>query len=76
MTCTIIIDRIEHDLAVVESGTESFSIPVSLLPQGVKEGDSFTMTFSSLDRTNTQKEAQERLARLKNRDSGDDTIDL
>ena len=76
MTSTLIIDRIENGFAVVESDTESFSLPMSLLPEGAKEGDSFTMTLSLLDNTNIQKEAQERLDRLKERDSGDDIIDL
>ena len=76
MTSTIIIDRIENDLAIVESGTKSFSIPILLLPDGAKEGDSFTITFASIDNENTQKEAQERLDRLKERDPGDDIIDL
>ena len=76
MTSTIIIDRIENDLAIVESGEKSFSIPTSLLPDGAKEGDSFTITFASADSESTQKEAQERLERLKKRDPGDDIIDL
>ena len=75
MTSTITIDRIEHDLAVVESGTQYFSIPVSLLPQGIKEGDSLTMTFS-VQENPPSKEANERLERLKKRDPGDDIIDL
>ena len=76
MTSTIIIDRIENDLAVVESETESFSIPIILLPNGAKEGDSFTITFAAVRSESTKKEAQDRLERLKKRDSGNDIIDL
>ena len=76
MTSTIIIDRIENKLAVVESGEYSFSIPISLLPAGSKEGDSYTITLASIDSESTKKEAQERLKRLQKRDSGNDIIDL
>ena len=76
MTSRITIDRIENNLAVVESGEDYFSIPLSLLPAGAKEGDSYTITFASIDSTNAKKEAQERLDRLKKRDPGDDIIDL
>ena len=76
MTSTITIDRIENNLAVVETKEQSFSIPISLLPAGAKEGDTYTITFASIDNEDTQKEAQERLERLKKRDSGNDIIDL
>ena len=76
MTSTITIDRIENNLAVVESKEQSFSIPISLFPAGAKEGNSYTITFASIDSENIQKEAQERLERLKKRDSGNDIIDL
>ena len=76
MTSTITIDRIENNLAVVESDEQSFSIPISLLPAGAQEGDTYTITFASLNNEDTQKEAQERLERLKKRDSGNDIIDL
>lgn len=76
MTSTITIDRIENNLAVVESKQQSFSIPISLLPAGAKEGDSYTISFASVASENIQKEAQERLERLKKRDSGNDIIDL
>ena len=76
MTSTITIDRIENNLAVIESEEQSFSIPISLLPAGAREGDSYTITFASIDSESIQKEAHERLERLKKRDSGNDTIDL
>lgn len=34
----LIIDRIEGDIAVCETGGEMTEIPVSRLPRGVKEG--------------------------------------
>jgi P2-related tail formation protein len=34
-----VIDRIEEDWAVIEYGKKTFNIPLSLLPQGAKEGD-------------------------------------
>ena len=76
MTSTITIDRIEHNLAIIESENHIFSIPISFLPEGVKEGDSFTMHFSKSDTTDTQEKATQRLERLKKRDSGNDIIDL
>ena len=76
MTSILTIDRIENDLAVVESGNLNFSIPTSLLPAGVKEGDSYEITFSAIDNSDAIKESKERLERLQKRDSGDDIIDL
>ena len=76
MTSTIPIDRIENNLAVVESEEQSFEIPISLLPAGAKEGDTYTITFASITNEDMQQEAQERLERLKERDSGNDIIDL
>ena len=76
MTSTITIDRIENNLAVVEAEEQSFSIPISLLPAEAKEGDTYTITFASIESESIQKEAQERLERLKKRDSGNDIIDL
>lgn len=76
MTSTIIIDRIENNLAIIESIAGPISIPISLLPPKTKEGDAFTMSFSKTDTTSAQEEATTRLERLKKRDSGDDIIDL
>ena len=36
---TIIVDRFEGDLAIVEYGGTIFSLPRSLLPEETKEGD-------------------------------------
>ena len=39
MNYMLVIDRIEADWAVIEYGKKTFNIPLSLLPQGAKEGD-------------------------------------
>jgi hypothetical protein len=38
-----VLDRIEESWAVIESEEETFTIPKSLLPIGVKEGDILTI---------------------------------
>jgi hypothetical protein len=44
-----IIDRIEGDLAVItlyDDDRVKFNLPVSLLPQGAREGDHLQITFT------------------------------
>ncbi len=35
----LIIDRFEEDMAVIEYGRRTFTLPCSLLPRAAKEGD-------------------------------------
>ena len=74
MNPTLIIDRFEGQTAIIECGTEYFEIPIAALPEGAKEGDSLEINLSN--QSQTQNETEERLARLKSQDAGDDIIDL
>ena len=76
MSSTLIIDRIEGDFAIMECGEYTFEIPISAIPEGSKEGDHLILSFSAPTESDTEKEAKDRLERLKTRDSGDDIIDL
>ena len=40
-----VIDRIENDIAVIEFNNSTFDIPVSALPEGVKEGMVLNVSF-------------------------------
>ena len=46
--CSVVVDRIEGDLAVLEVGDNQVDWPLEALPEGVAEGDSFNLTFSPL----------------------------
>ena len=69
----IIIDRFEGDHAVVECNGQTFDIPKALLPEGCQEGDQIHISIS---KPNTLSEAEAQLARLRERDTGEDIIDL
>ncbi len=60
----LIIDRIEGDWAVVEHGTLSFKLPLSLLPKQVREGDIISLRTAILDEK-TRKRAED-INRLSN----------
>ncbi len=50
-----IIDRIENNIAVCEYDTaKTIDIPLSALPDGVKEGDVLTLCLSSVQTENRQ----------------------
>ena len=72
----IVIDRIENAVAIVEIDGETIDIPLKLLPAGVKEGDLLKLILCDNEETHLQKENEERLKRLQERDSGDMNIDL
>jgi hypothetical protein len=59
----IIIDRFEGDYAVVEmSDMTMANMPISLIPEGAKEGDVLTI---SIDKTKTEKRKR-RMEKLMN----------
>ena len=65
------VDRIEGDTAVVELGGHQVDWPLAALPEGAREGSSWTVDFSDAP---TGSAAQNRLARLRaaNPDSSND----
>lgn len=58
----IIVDRIEEGTAVLEIDGRRIDIPLSVLPEGVKEGDQ--LAFTRLGPGDTRA-AEDRLARLR-----------
>jgi hypothetical protein len=74
MNPSLIVDRIEGEIAIIECGNQRFELPIYALPSEIKEGDGLEIQISVTDQK--QNEAEERLNRLKSKDSGDDIIDL
>lgn len=70
----ISIDRIEGPRAVLEVDGETVEIPASALPEGALEGD--LLLLSRGDATQQLKAAEDRLARLRARDTGGEEIEL
>ena len=54
----LVIDRMEGDWAVIEFEKRTFNVPLSLLPQGVKEGDVISMLIT-IDEKATQSRSDE-----------------
>lgn len=59
----IVVDRIEGDVAVLEIAGARVDVPVSVLPEGTREGDVLTFVRAPGDTA----DAAARLARLKAR---------
>lgn len=58
-----IIDRIEGQWAVIEYGSKTFNLPLSILPSEVEEGDVIQIQISRDEKTTTaRKEAIKALA--------------
>ncbi len=74
----IIIDRIEGEWAILEFSEKLVEVPLSLLPEGAKEGDSLVLSPAESDNSATarRKETVERVKRLRASDSGDMDIEL
>ncbi len=72
----IVIDRIENTVAIVEINGETIDVPLRLLPEGAKEGDHLKLILCDNKESHLQRENEERLKRLRERDSGDMNIDL
>jgi hypothetical protein len=72
----IVIDRIEGKRAVLEVDGETVEFPASALPDDAHEGDILRLNRCDNAGTNLQRENEERLKRLRERDSGDMDIEL
>ena len=72
----IVIDRIESNTAILEVDGKTVDIPVALLPENVKEGDVLKLVLCDNAASHLQRENEERLERLRERDSGDMKIEL
>ena len=75
----IIIDRIEGDCAILEVyGARLVEVPLSALPDGVREGDALALIPASGDSSATARQQQtvERVERLRASDPGDMEIEL
>ncbi len=72
----IVIDRIEGDRAILEVDGEMMEIPARLLPSGSSEGDVLTLKLCGDAAAEMQRDNEERLARLREQDSGDMEIEL
>lgn len=68
------VDRVEGDLARVEFGDHTFDWPLSALPPGATEGQSWTVDFKVCDPGSTNPDRLDRL-RAANPDHSND-IDL
>ena len=60
----IVIDRIEGNIAVVEHNGQHHDIPLSILPDGSKEGDVICVCRSQSTTSEALDEASARLERL------------
>ena len=69
------IDRIEGEFAVVTINEGEFNIPLAILPEDIQEGGRIGIDYHPPD-TEALSLANERLERLKKRDSGQQSIDL
>lgn len=72
-TASLILDRVEGDVAVLVVAGRTVELPLTALPEGASEGEAFALT--SLGRPSTS-EAEDRLARLRQRDPGGSEFDL
>jgi hypothetical protein len=72
----IVIDRIEGKIAILEIDGETVEFPASALPDDAHEGDVLRIERCDSVGTNLQRENEERLKRLRERDSEDMDIEL
>ena len=72
----IIIDRIEGDRAILEVDGEMLEISARLLPSGSAEGSFLSLNLCDDAAADMQRDNEERLARLREQDSGDMEIDI
>ena len=72
----IVIDRIESAIAILEIDGKTVEVPASILPKGCKEGDALKLELCDNDASQLQRENEERLQRLRERDSGAMNIEL
>ncbi len=72
----IIIDAIDGDWARIELNGEVITIPSTLLPEGATEGAILTLSLCDSGETDLQRENEDRLKRLQERDNGEMNIEL
>ena len=72
----IVVDRIEGLRAILEIDGELVEIPSSILPEGTSEGSNLKLDICDNQGADLQRENEERLKRLRERDSGDMNIEL
>ncbi len=70
---TLVLDRIEGEIAVVDVGGRTVGLPRAALPEGAREGDSFVLSPAASDKLS---DARARLARLRSSDDGATAFDL
>ena len=76
MSQELIVDRFEGKIAIIEYEHGHFEVPRSCLPAHAREGDFITIQSRRPPKDTQSKENEDRLTRLKARDSGQDIIDL
>ena len=69
------VDRIEGNRVIIEFGSEFIELPTAVFTSPPQEGDRLAISIQKRGQ-NSLTEAEERLKRLKERDSGEDNIDL
>jgi hypothetical protein len=72
----IVIDRIEGKRAILEMNGEMVEIPSHILPSGSSEGAFLSLNLCDDAAADMQRDNEERLARLREQDSGDMEIDI
>ena len=72
----IVIDAIDGDWARLEVGGEIITVPARLLPDGAKEGAFLALSLCDNGEADLQRENEERLKRLQERDDGEMNIEL
>ncbi len=71
----MVIDRIEGDFAIVEVNGKTMDVPLSELPQGVREGQ-VLKAIGDNSETALPQSLVERVERLRKQDPGDIEIDI
>lgn len=72
----IVIDAIDGDWARIELGGKVITIPSQLLPSGAQEGATLALSLCDNGGADLQRDNQERLKRLQERDDGEMNIEL
>ena len=71
---SIVVDRVEGDVAVLDFNGTSLDVPLAALPEGAGEGSVLTLALSS--ESDALSEAEARLERLKKKNPPKMSFDL
>ena len=71
----LIVDRIENNVVIVECGRDFIEFPIEAFSETPQEGDRLILSIQKGENSSLSA-AENRLKRLKERDSGEDIIDL